>query len=284
VLLRNGQEKWRLSGVELSRPPQAGAAGTATEPVATEIAQQVRKHIRMSCMEGGKRISGIAEEDVVFLPQTSLGAGDEQHRSGPRSLRSKDDKVATWAQFMVLAGLPPDGPLLKLSSYVRGPFAIPQGRVLLYKDEAPGTVFFIASGLVNLWNEGRNHEQAASMEVSARPTIVVDHHCTMLAKGTSRMLRVGPGWVLGGSLNTVSGLSDSLVPLTSMAHTQLEVFQLAKEEVRQLQTEDPDLKHNMDGLLFHFSALLVQHMAMQLSDWHSMLYAARASSQAEGPV
>jgi len=173
-----------------------------------------------------------------------------------------------------MAGVATDGPLSRLKDYVQGPRFVPQGITLLHKGEAPGSVLFVARGLLSLWNEGLGHDQDTGLSISRKwsGTQSSADHRGMLSKGTSRLLRIGPGWVLGAATPSGSTLRPTLAPLTCLAETEVEVFELAKEDVHRLHSEDPALMLCLLELLMHFSAVVVRHMAGQLSDWHSLVY------------
>jgi len=189
------------------------------------------------------------------------------------------DHEVTWPRYLELAGVASDGPLLRLAEYVQGPRLLAKGDVLWHKGEAPGSVMFIGSGLLSLWNEGLGHDQEHGMPgavQSPKRKRSKDNQDLrdMLSEGTSRLLRIGPGWVLGGSVSASSTLRPPLVPLTVLAETEVAIFELGTENAHRLHSEDPALMLCLQELVMHFSGVLVRKMAQQLSDWHSLLYAA----------
>jgi len=218
-----------------------------------------------------------------------------------KSKTTRETPQSAWTTFLEIAGLSHDGPLERLEGYIMGPRTVPAGEVLQYKGAAPHAVLFIMSGLLSVWNEGREHDQdtmrprssANDLELSRKgsvgssgsfidiaklarmPTEEVWKHRGMLSVGTSRLLRIGPGWVLGCPVGAGSGIRAPTVPLTSVAETQVELLELTAKDARRLQSEDAQLALAINEVLAHFSALVLEQMSAQLSDWHQLAFSRR---------
>jgi len=286
VLLRCGEPLWRLENAKLLEKPRT-AVGTAALPSASNIAREVEQQIRAAEAEPPTAAQPVNSRHAAEAAASSAEAAVLRRPSKRSNLTRSRTTITgpTWAQFLDLAGVPANGPLAALAAYVKGPRIVPQGEVLLHKGEAQNAVLFLVSGLVSLWNEGRGHDQDQVQAIMPSTWLgkkransgnlqmpAAKENLSMLSGGTSRLLRIGPGWVLGGDASAGSGLRPPLAPLTCLSETELEVFELVKEDARQLQADDPVLKLALHELLMHFSAVLVQHMAVQLSDWHTLVY------------
>merc|ERR1711879_790612 len=78
----------------------------------------------------------------------------------------------------------------------------------------------------------------------------------VLSKGTSRLLRIGAGWVVSGGAGVSAGgyaPQTQLAPFTCVAETECAVFELSYQSLRTLREEDPSAAFALLDLTAHFN-------------------------------
>jgi len=318
MLMSRGRSLWRLGASELGEQCAEGIAREVEQQIneadnARLVMSPTSSKRGVADMEWG--IGPVSQSLSLQAATDSMGAAESEsmgaRRSRPSLLmqpslsKSLGSAVSmtrdqAWAFFLELAGLPEGSPLVKLAEHVAGPKTFCRGEVLLHKGAATSIVFFVVDGMVSLWNEGHGHDQDAvgpqlpsaeqdDLSPTLKTTITRSgeletqkQHSTMLTKGTSRLLRIGPGWVLGGlpplTIAQQAGWRPQLVPLTHVAESRVTVLELGDEAARGLEALDPVLLVALQELLAHFAGVFQQHTLAQLSDWHVLAYAQQASA------
>lgn len=302
--------------------------GVAVLPGAADIAREVERRIqeREASDIGGlnarlRRTSSVKDKDgvsvdaVFGLQQGSVrkaseitfseaqahdcpaqghpggvSAGHSPSKPG-LSYRQVTEEMTTkelWRTYLQRAGVS-EGPLERLAEHLQEPRRLAEKEVLFHKGAALESAYFVFSGHLSLWNEGRGHDQeswvpdgamfadtpAASVKQEQPAALQRTSSDKELhpALGTSRLLAVGAGWALGGlPAGARSGLRPQLAPLTCVTETEACVLAISAETARQLGQEDPALALALRELLDHFHALVLQHAAAALSDWHALVF------------
>merc|ERR1712136_545677 len=99
--------------------------------------------------------------------------------------------------------------------------------------------------------------------------------------GTSRLLRIGPGWTLGGLppcavLRAGVLQSRNVQSFTCRAETTAVVFDFRVDAstVLDLRREHPDVLFALHDIVADYTAALQERCLTQLSDWNSLIFSA----------
>eukprot|EP00930_Biecheleria_cincta_P058255 TRINITY_DN44109_c0_g1_i1.p1 TRINITY_DN44109_c0_g1~~TRINITY_DN44109_c0_g1_i1.p1 ORF type:complete len:950 (+),score=115.18 TRINITY_DN44109_c0_g1_i1:104-2851(+) len=305
ALFHNGEPSWRIDAARMNSGHQAGAAGVALLPVAVEVAREIEQHIysvearnMMQTPKGGRTATSskgidslLRDMKGVLDDSPSVRQQETQERTPKSKLlrRRRPSKIgldeylmdthSVWHQFLELAGVPQRSILAGLASHVTGPRLLQPGEILLHKGSGQSSVYFVVSGLFSIWNEGRGHDQSAMAPASTGSQVVKrrdssnhSFELSQLAQGTSRVLRVGPGWTIGGSLCQDLCLRPQLAPVTYSAETEACVLELPLQNVENLCDTEPRLALALQALVMHFNGQLLQHTASLLSDMNTLVF------------
>jgi len=209
-----------------------------------------------------------------------LASGPErQSRQTTIEILEQFQPSEIWQEFLNLRGpRESDSTLMQLAEHVRGPLVLQPGDEVIRKGDVQRKVFFVIAGFVSLWNEG-GQNTVNWKDVNADTGKDSVNNCQLrarykaeskkLSKGTSRLLQVGPGWVLGGLSPAGSALGPRPALFTCKAETQVCMLEL---------TDDMKLSNNplltlaVRELLAQHEAQLLEHAASVLSTLHSVVF------------
>jgi len=186
-----------------------------------------------------------------------------------------------WQHFLNLIIVPPDSTstLMQLAEHVHGPVVLPQGHEIICKGHNQHKVFFVVAGFVSFWNEGsentvnwNNADTTNSISTCLfRMNYKVESR--KLSKGTSRLLQVGPGWVLGKLPHAGATLRPQPALFTCKAETQVCMLELTDDfATTAFLTRNPLLTLAVRELLAQYEAKLLEHTALVLSTLHSVVF------------
>jgi len=251
-------------------------AASVTEPVDSEFTPRHTKSEGASLAEDTPRHT--KSDSAVIKRRPKAMGGQLQRRNSIGADRDILDVSMLWVQFLQLAGMPKNSILQglpRLPEVLTGPRVLPKGEVLFHKGSAQAGIYFVVNGLLSLWNEGRGHDQSEEQTGLFRRQSTAQHRVdhSKISKGTSRLLRVGPGWTLGGNFCHDLGLRESLHTLSCIAETDSRVLELRAEKMQELWKTEPGLVVAVQGLVMHFNSQLFHHTASLLSDMHTLVFA-----------
>jgi len=275
ALMRGGRLFARLDGQHRVQEAKGGSIGAAVLPGAAEIARDAENHIRLAGSMGD-------------LPTLLVASHDKVSHLNPTSPTKR--KLTEWQRFLRFAGVQEDGPLAALEKHVSGPQVFEPGEVLIYKGSTPKGVFFVLEGALSLWNERPDHPMTAAapqhkiprrksskqgadpMKMAGAEGNPVGLQEELLSTATSRLLKMGPGWVLGEQFSRESGIRPPVSLFTCAVDVHTKAFELSSATLRTIQKEDPGLALLVNQLLHHFSGVVLEHLSTQLGDWHALLF------------
>jgi len=244
------------------------------------------------CVLAGEQLDpSVQPGEVVRKLELWMDKADEMLTSGPgrqcprvtTENLEQSEPSEIWQHFLNLISAPPDrtSTLMQLAEHVRGPIVLPQGDELIRKGDAQHTVYFVIAGFVSLWNEGSqntvNWNDANVDTTNSASTCHLRAHykaeSKKLSKGTSRLLQVGPGWVLGGLPHEGASLLPQPELFTCKAETEVCMLTLTDDGATSaLLRRAPLLTLTLRELLTQYEAKLLQHTASVLSDLHSVVF------------
>eukprot|EP00747_Dinoflagellata_sp_TGD_P179850 gnl/TRDRNA2_/TRDRNA2_31351_c0_seq1.p1 gnl/TRDRNA2_/TRDRNA2_31351_c0~~gnl/TRDRNA2_/TRDRNA2_31351_c0_seq1.p1 ORF type:complete len:1012 (+),score=115.36 gnl/TRDRNA2_/TRDRNA2_31351_c0_seq1:51-3086(+) len=281
VLLNKGQLVCNLGDAHIA-PGGANVGADLGLLNPEEIVREIEKHMDAADLSVSAHEPTSASEDLLNRLQHAVSL--QESKSATRLPRARSRRFSTtataWPRFLELAGVPSDSPLTRICSHLRGPTTILPDTVVQTKGATTDRVIFVLSGMLSLWNEGPSPgcneilRSPRSEWTRQRQSENKRLHRELLSVGTSRLMRIGPGWVLGAIRSAGSSvLRQPVVPFSVVAETDVILLELPTAAVQEVQRSDPDALLTLHELLAHFSAVLLQHAARQLADWNAITFA-----------
>merc|ERR1712136_140268 len=285
------QSAWRAQRKELVEPLVKAKVGISAEEIAKEVQHEIFIYGKARNESATTEVMELVDSAVVQTVKTAVSESDSKHE--------------TWVCFLALNGLPRGGHLAHLTDRLRSPRVLSAEEVLFYKGAARNSLFFVVSGLLSLYNEGEQFEQVEQDEpwdvfgrqktcgsrvsnTDLKVTRIASNtasltqvrkHQEMLSQGTSRLLRIGPGWTLGGLppcavMREGVMQSRNVQSFTCKAETTSVVLELCVDTatVLDLRRDHPDILFALVDVVADYTAALQERCLAQLSDWNTLIF------------
>jgi len=285
------QSAWRAQRKELVEPLVKAKVGISAEEIAKEVQHEIFIYGKARNESATTEVMELVDSAVVQTVKTAVCESDSKHE--------------TWVCFLALNGLPRGGHLAHLTDRLRSPRVLSAEEVLFYKGAARNSLFFVVSGLLSLYNEGEQFEQVEQDEpwdvfgrqktcgsrvsnTDLKVTRIASNtasltqvrkHQEMLSQGTSRLLRIGPGWTLGGLppcavMREGVMQSRNVQSFTCKAETTSVVLELCVDTatVLDLRRDHPDILFALVDVVADYTAALQERCLAQLSDWNTLIF------------